>query len=216
MSGRGWKACCIGLWMCLAGSAAAHTTLVFEGCVDARDTPVRALADPALERAFETRLVKGEAVIRYNAAIPSEMPELARTFFYAHECARVELGILANAHSVGDAWRADCRALGSLKHSGLVSGNDLASLQKQLDSLTPAAFDLLPGPPRSIDLQACARALKDDPLRLPNTPGGTEERWNACVQPCADQLLACQRARCGTIDCPACLPAHEVCVARCD
>ncbi|HLW05795.1 MAG TPA: hypothetical protein VKY38_09505 [Azoarcus sp.] len=217
MSGRGWKACCIGLWMCLAGSAAAHTTLVFEGCVDARGTPVRALADPTLERAFETRLVDSETVIRYNAAIPPDMPELARIFFYAHECARVELGSWANAsHSVGDAWRADCRALGSLQHSGLINGNDLAILQKQLDSLPAAAFDLLPGPPRVIDLNACSRALKGDHVRVPTTPGSTDTQWNACVQPCADQLLTCQRDRCGTLDCPTCLPAHEACVARCN
>lgn len=217
MSKRWWLACCFGLWMCLAGSAAAQTTLIFEGCVDARGTPVRSLADPALKRAFETRLVGGEPVIHYNATVPQGVPELARTFFYAHECARVELGIAINApRSVGDAWRADCRALGSLVHSGLIGDNGVARLQEQLDSLAPAARDLLPGPPRLINLQACSRTLKDDRVRLPRTPGGSEAQWNTCVQPCADQLLSCQRATCGGVDCPACLPAHETCVARCN
>jgi hypothetical protein len=208
---------CIILLTCMWGSAAAQMRTVFDGCVDARGIAVRSIEDPSLEVAFATRIEQGAPVIRYNAAQPPGVPEAVRLFFYAHECARLELELAPDAlRTVGDAWRADCRALDSLLYSALIRPSDVARLQAGLDALSDAARDRLPGPPRDIDLPACSRAGTARPLLLPAARAAGQDRWNACVHACADRLLACQRSTCGNLECPSCMPAHEVCVAACD
>lgn len=205
-------------WLLLftAAQAGAQSRMVFDGCVDARGAAVRSVPDPALAVAFTTRVEHGANVIRYNATVPPGLSERARLFFYAHECARLGLGLAADAlRTVGDAWRADCRALDTLTRSGLVRPQDLAVLQADL-ALPDAMWDALPGPQREIDLAACARAAPSRGLALPPRGAAEQSRWNACVHACGDVLLQCQRRTCGGLDCPACLPANDACVAACD
>lgn len=216
MSGR-LVLLCIWLLAWLSGGASAQVRTVFDGCVDARGAPVRSVEDSALDRAFSTRIENGRPVIRYNASQPPGASDAARLFFYAHECSRLGLGLAPDAlRTVGDAWRADCRALDTLLRSGLIGRAEVSRLQADLDALDEAARERLPGPPRNIDLPACARAGSARPLALPAAREPAQARWNACVHACADRLLACQRATCGDLDCPSCLPAHESCVAACD
>lgn len=198
-----------------AGAASAQTQLVFQGCTDAHGNNVRAVADPALAVAFETRIEHGAPVIRYNAAVPTTLSDRARTFFYAHECARLGLSREAGSmRSVGDAWRADCRALDTLLGSGLVTRDTIAQLQ---DELRPgdAEWAALPGPRRDIDLPSCLRGGADRNMRIPAQPSPARDGWNMCVHRCGDALLQCQRRTCNSLDCPACMPANERCVAAC-
>ncbi|MBA4742220.1 MAG: hypothetical protein H2060_05880 [Azoarcus sp.] len=208
---------CIWLLACVAGAASAQVRTVFDGCVDARGAPVRSVEDASIDAAFSTRIEDGRPVIRYNASQPPGASEAVRLFFYAHECARLGLGLAPDAlRTVGDAWRADCRALDTLLQSSLIRRADVPRLQADLDALSDAARERLLGPRRDIDLPACARAGIARPLALPASRAPGQDRWNTCVHACADRLLACQRASCGGLDCPSCLPAHESCVAACD
>lgn len=204
--------------MCLlvAASASAQVRVVFDGCTDAQGAPVRSVEDRKLAVAFSTRIEGGAPVIRYNADVPAGLHERARLFFYAHECARLGLGFAAEAlRTVGDAWRADCRALDTLLHSGLLRRDEILRLQGALE-LPAEMWSVVPGPQRDIDLMACARSGSARPLSLPTTRAPDQDRWNACVHRCGDALLRCQRATCGGVECPSCLPANESCVARCD
>lgn len=204
------------LWVLGVGAASAQVRLVFDGCVDARGTAVRSQADPTLARAFETRVENGMPVIRYNAAVPAGLPDHVRLFFYAHECARLELGQEAAAlRTVGDAWRADCRALDTILQSRLMSPQHIARLQDDL-MLTEAEWDAIPGPKREIDLPSCARGEPLQRIHIPAQPSAARESWNACVHKCGDTLLQCQRRTCNSLDCPVCMPANEACVAACD
>jgi len=198
-----------------AAPASAQVRLVFDGCVDAAGQPVPSIADPTLERGFVTRVEHGRAVIRYNTAVPAGLPDHVRLFFYAHECARLELGLAPDVpRTVGDAWRADCRALDAIVASGLMAPRYVARLQDDL-VLTDAEWDALPGPQREIDLPACARVPAPRGVGLPPRPTPAREDWNACVHRCGDTLLQCQRRTCNRLDCPDCLPANEACVAAC-
>jgi hypothetical protein len=204
------------LWALGIGAASAQARLVFDGCVDARGNAVRSLADPSLQKAFETRVENGATVIRYNPAVPAALPDHVRLFFYAHECARLELGQEADApRNVGDAWRADCRALDTILGSGLMSPQYVARLQDDL-MLTEAEWDAMPGPQREIDLPSCVRGQQSwQRIHIPPQPSAAREGWNTCVRKCGDTLLQCERRTCNSLDCPACMPAHEACVAAC-
>ena len=203
------------LWTLGIGAVSAQARLVFDGCVDARGAAVRSVADPALQKAFETRVENGGTVIRYNPTVPADLPDHVRLFFYAHECARLELGQEAEAlRNVGDAWRADCRALDTILGSGLMSKQYVARLQEDL-MLTEAEWEAMPGPKREIDLPSCARGDSWQRIHIPAQPSPARESWNACVHKCGDTLLQCQRRTCNSLDCPGCMPANQACVAAC-
>src|SRR5690606_28226386 len=193
MSGR-LVLLCIWLLACLSGGASAQVRTVFDGCVDARGASVRSVEDSSLETAFSTRIEDGRPVIRYNASQPPGASEAVRLFFYAHECSRLGLGLAPDAlRTVGDAWRADCRALDTLLRSELIARAEVARLQAELDALDESARGRLRGPPRNMDLPACARAGSARPLALPASRAPGQDRWNSCVHACAARLLACQR-----------------------
>lgn len=203
------------LMLACAAPASAQVRLVFDGCMDARGQSVPSIADPLLQKGFETRVEDGRAVIRYNAAVPAGLPDHVRLFFYAHECARLELGLQADAlRTVGDAWRADCRALDAIVSSGLMAPQYVVRLQDDL-VLSDAEWAALPGPQREIDLPSCARAPVSRDVHIPPRATPERESWNSCVHKCGDTLLQCQRRTCNSLDCPACMPANEACVAAC-
>src|SRR5690606_9443023 len=135
--------------------------------------------------------------------------------FYAHECARLELGLAPDVpRTVGDAWRADCRALDAIVASGLMAPRYVARLQAGL-VLTDTEWSAPPGPQRETDLPACARVPPRCGCAVRRRPTPAREGWNACGHRCGDTLLQCPLGTSNRLGCPDCLPANEACGAAC-
>lgn len=198
------------LWCSVALSTAsqAQDQTFYGGCVDAAGQSVAAVPDPALPVAIATVIEDGRPLIRYNHAALPRIGELGQLFLFAHECARLNLGMAPDAARTRDeARRADCWAGDMLLRSGLADTAALAAL--------PATFELgaddwrkLPGPVRRVDLLSCPRHLSPSLA----VPAFGQEAWNACARRCGDTLLACQR----TQRRDGCEAAHERCMAGCD
>lgn len=72
---------------------------------------------------------------------------------------------------------------------------------------------LLPGPPRSFDLESCFISA----LRLPDdtVPAANQPEWNGCIRVGGDRLLRCQRG-CGDGACETrCVSNYEGCEEAC-
>ena len=198
------------LWCSAALSAAsqAQDQTFYGGCVDAAGNAVAAIEDRSLPGPVNTRVEDGRAVIRYNTAALPGLGERGHLFLFAHECARLNLGMSPTApRSRDDARRADCWAGDMLRRSGLVPLEGLAALQPNFE---PGVADwrLLPGPMRRIDLLSCPRHLSPSL----QGPASGQDAWNTCARHCGDTLYACQRR--ATAD--ACEAAHSRCMSRCD
>lgn len=178
-----------------APQAHAQDSISFHGCTDARGRAVISVADPAAPVVAGTHVEAGRQVIRYNPGLLPELSQAANLFFYAHECARHNLGLpLDRPLSPEQAQRADCWGLDSLQRSGLLRGEaDLAALQAELN-FTPEQWAVLPGPPRALDLPACQARLSARP-RLAAPPAG-QDTWNTCARVCADALFVCRGGGC--------------------
>jgi hypothetical protein len=168
---------------------------------------VASILDTTLADVVASRSEGGRPVIRYNPAVLPRLRPASRLFLYAHECARLNLGLpTAGERSLASARRADCWALASLARSGLVKGAaEVAAIQADL-AFTAEEWLRLPGPPRRFDLAAC---------RAP-APAALCERgpqWDACVRQCAAPLLGCER---GGPAAAACGAAYERCTAACE
>lgn len=203
-------------WLALAacnGASAQVTT--YEGCEDASGRPVASEIDATLPAVAASRIEQGHAVIRYNPqALPQLKPD-TRLFFFAHECARHTLGqAVGAARSPRSAQQADCRAIVSLVRSGLISqGEGVKEIQADL-VFAPEDWALLPGPPRSFDLESCFISA----LRLPGgaAPAANQPEWNGCIRVCGDRLLHCQRdCRDGACQ-TRCVSNYEGCEDACN
>lgn len=202
-----WRALLAAGLMVMAGSVRAEEVVTYHGCTDAAGAPVVSLEDPNLPAVVGSGVEAGRPVIRYNPeALPRLSPE-ARLFFYAHECARLNLGLPAGGkRELGSARRADCRGLDAMRRSGLIDGDAaVARLQAELD-FSAEQWRLLPGPPRRFELAACRQP------GLPATP--PRPAWNACVRRCADSLRACNHA--GGVQGAACRADYERCTSLCE
>jgi len=196
------------------GAARGEEVVTFDGCVDAAGRAVPSRLDTTLERVVDTGHDGGAVVIRYN---PERLPELrpaTRLFLFAHECARHELGLAAgHARTLADARRADCAGLATLLRSKLIDAREAAAIESD-PAVNAAAWPLLPGPARRLELGTCIEELAAQPsLALPtaHTPD-----WNACVRNCGETLRAC-RPTCRTAAaCAACQERYEQCSSMCD
>lgn len=83
---------CLGGMLLLPFATSAQAQITFDGCVDRAGGAVHAVLDTALVSAFETRVESGHPVIRYNPDALPRMQPPTRLFFFAHECARINLG----------------------------------------------------------------------------------------------------------------------------
>jgi hypothetical protein len=177
--------------LALAGAAPAQT---IEGCIDAAGVPVPSVEDDALPSPALAGTEGGRTILRYNpGALPRLSPQ-ARTFFYAHECARIALGVpLAVERTAEAARRADCQAVAILRESKLLDGGEaMTKLESEL-RFSDAEWKSIPGPRRDFRLADCtARGV----LRLPDSapPGEARLRHDRCVQICGDRLWQCQNA----------------------
>lgn len=194
-----------------SGASQAQEQTFYSGCVDAQGAPVTALADPTLAVAIDTRIEHGRAVIRYNHGAAPTLGEHGQLFLFAHECARLNLGMApTGARTHDDARRADCWAADMLVRAQLIRPAALAALQPAF-AAGNADWSKLPGPVRRIDLLSCPRHLSPS-LQVPALG---QDAWNACARDCGDRLYACQRTARAPDD-SDCAATHSRCMARCD
>lgn len=205
---------CLGaaLFLLLPGLAAAAEPVIFESCLDAQGKTVPALADNQQAVLVRTDSEQGQPVIRYNPELLPRLDQSARLFLYAHQCARI--GLTEQANPAASARLADCFGLGALLGSKLLRREEVPALQAAL-SFSDAEWALLPGPPRSFDLNSC-QVSSSGVLRLPvaTLPTGRQTAWNSCTRACADTLWTCQK-RCGSADCASCLTPFAQCRSAC-
>lgn len=206
--------CSLACIMTLPFAVSAQEQITFDGCIDPAGGAVRAVLDPSLVTSFETRMEGGRPVIRYNPDALPRMQTPTRLFFFAHECARINLGYApVAARMLVDARRADCWGLVTLLRSGLIDERSVATIQSDL-SFSVDEWSLLPGPPRGFDLPACVQAHAARPSLLHPTPG--QDDWNTCARSCGDALLVCQKRVCAGPACEPCVRTYDQCVAACD
>jgi len=206
--------CCLVFILVHPLAAYAQEQITFDGCVDRRGGAVRAVLDTSLVPTFETRVENGHPVIRYNPDALPRMQAPTRLFFFAHECARINLGFApVAARMLADARRADCWGLVTLLRSGLIDERTVETIQADL-SFSVDEWSLLPGPPRGFDLPACLHEQARRPSLL--HPAPSQDNWNTCARTCGDALLVCQQRVCAGPTCEACVLTYERCVAGCD
>jgi hypothetical protein len=187
---RAWAILLTIVLLALAAGAGAQT---IEGCVDAAGAPVPSIEDDALPSPALAVSEGGRPILRYNpGALPRLSPQ-ARAFFYAHECARIDLGVPTGERTAEAARRADCQAVAILRESKLLDGGEaVARLESEL-RFSDAEWKSIPGPRRDFRLADCtARGV----LRLPSTapPSEARLRHDRCVQVCGDRLWQCQNS----------------------
>jgi hypothetical protein len=193
-------------------SAASARAQTIEGCVDAAGAPVASVEDDALPRVAQAALEGGRPVLRYNPGALPNLSPAARTFFYAHECARISFGLPLTAEpTLESARRADCQAVAILRESKILVGDQsLGQLESEM-RFSDAEWKSIPGPRRDIRLGDC---VTRGVLRLPaaTPPSEARLRHDRCVQTCGDRLWQCQNA-CRQ---PGCRPACEASFGRCE
>lgn len=195
-----------------AVQASAQVWTTYDGCVDTRGAPVRAISDGTLATVVEARIERGVAEIRYNRdRLPRLLPE-SRDFLFAHECARVNLGLpLGRDRTQRDAREADCEAAAMLLRSGLVDDDKLAAVEADL-ALSPPEWAAVPGPVRHFVPTSCAAEILARPSQT--SPSAAQANWNVCVRRCAERLRAC--TGCAGLECFACGDGYERCTSLCD
>ncbi len=209
--------CWMLFWLasCVAGSAVAQDRMVFDGCTDPGGVAVPSVMDTSLARTFETRLEGGRAVIRYNPDLLPGMPPKVRLFFYAHECARINLGRAPEAYRMlADAREADCWGLVMLTRSGLLEDRDVPAMLPDM-RFSLEEWEWMPGPPRGFEwyLPACLRDYAERPSL--SGPPRAQDDLNACTRGCADTLYQCQQRVCRGPACEPCVQTYEQCVTDC-
>lgn len=185
------------------------------GCVDAQGRAVRSVEDMLLQVPAWAAIEGGEPVLRYNTAAIPRLSVRARLFFQGHECARHALGQAVDAPpTLEGARRADCWALAALWGADAFdAGGEGSALQAEL-TFSAEEWRRLPGPPRTIDLDACRQR---GVLRLPagGLPSAAQHSSNRCVHACADRLWQCQK-HCRDGACRGqCEAAYDHCEVRC-
>ncbi len=193
---------------CIAGDVAT-----FDSCTDVAGRTIAAEIDYAQTKLVRTSLDAGQPTIRYNPALLPGLTPLARQFFYAHECARHALGDAGKADlPLTRVRQADCVALATLLASGLLTRDQVAGLQGDLN-FSAIEWEVLPGPPRGFDLPACRTG---GVLRLPaaSSPSARQTEWNAAMRACADRLWTCQKGCRGEACVSDCVASHRQCEAN--
>lgn len=197
----------------LAGRTVAAETVFFDSCFDGRGKTLRGVADTRQAELVRTIGQGNRREIHYNPDILPQLSSNVRYFLYAHQCARQSLRA-GTAASTAQARQADCLALNTLLDGGLLKPEDIAGLQHDLE-FSGADWDVLPGPPRRIELNNC-QPTGGNVLRLPLAaqPTARQVEWNACVRACADRLWTCQKS-CEAATCGTCQATYEQCKTAC-
>lgn len=194
--------------------AAAAQSMSFESCGEAGSTSVVGIADLSLPVVARAEREAADPVVRYNPALLPRLSPLARTFLFAHECARHILRqALGGPRGHAQAASADCWAIGALRAVGeLRQPAELARLGAEL-AFSEDEWRVVTGPPRNFDLAAC----RDGSLRLPRPDAASAETLSRdrCIHGCGDRLWHCQR-KCTSASCDGrCEEAFARCESSC-
>jgi hypothetical protein len=128
-------------------------------CFDARGRSVSLVEDDHLKQIALAAVdpIGGEPVVYFNPALFTWIHPSTRLFFLAHECAHHRLGQpLGSGLTAEMESAADCRALRDLADIGLLSGEDLVSIQKDLYTFGREEWAGVPGPRRGITPKDCS------------------------------------------------------------
>lgn len=150
-------ACLVCFALCI-GSGNAIAQVTFEGCVDIRGLPVASVLNYNVPDVAMANLApNGAPVIQYNPMVLARLSAQTRVFFYAHECAHHALGHAFMSIPFQQEQDADCWAIRTLVHRGILnSGDDVTAVQRDL-SFSPGDWTHVPGPQRQFNLRACLR-----------------------------------------------------------
>lgn len=196
----------LSLLLALLASPCATWALELTTCIDAAERTVEGLSDPTLPVLVRAGRQGDKPVMRYNSEVLPQLSTMARAFFFAHSCARLQTGNGPDA-----VRRADCAAVRMLREEGtLGEGMEaLASLQAEL-AIPDEAWAQLPGPQRHFDFSVCSRTGS---LLLPDAKPVTPRQrdWDVCVRHCGDQLYRCPGRGSGA----GCQETYDRCYAAC-
>jgi hypothetical protein len=170
---------------CLAAVPAVAQPLTFDGCVDYLGRPVASVPNdylPDVARAFLAP--NGQPVIEYNRHVLDGLSRQSRLFWYGHECGHHALGHnFGRSHPLHVEQEADCFGIVTLVREGLLDLGDVRIVQREL-ARSPGDWTHLPGPQRSVNLEACLedagltrrRGRDRDPSRGRRGRSGRSER----------------------------------------
>ncbi len=133
----------------------AYAQTTYDGCTDFRGQPVISVLDYSIRDVAIARIEGGQAVIRYNPNVLSQMTEPTRQFFYVHECAHHALQHAIRAPSLQSERAADCWAINTMKDKMGLSNYRLNAIQRDIARQGRGDWTHLPGPHRAIDIENC-------------------------------------------------------------
>jgi hypothetical protein len=202
--------------LCLPWAGVVAAEVALDSCTDAQGRAVASVEDADLPVVAQALRLDGQAAVHRNPAMLPRLPDQARVFLAARECARIALGHpLERAPTPALARGEDCWALAAMRASGMLPDEiAVTALQAELQ-LSDADWKAVSGPKRRVDFAACSR--RDGALRLPagGPPTAAQEAHNHCTHACGDRLWQCQQA-CGGGDCRGgCEQTFDRCEAGC-
>jgi hypothetical protein len=116
-------------------------------CRTVEGNPVRFIQDVELTDVGVA--VAGSSRIVVNPVLLSRLPPWMQFFWFGHVCAHAALG------PTQDEEQVDCRAVQLLKNEGLLSREEVLTLQESFESELPVPWSHKPGPLRRQALLAC-------------------------------------------------------------
>lgn len=166
------------LLMLIAEGAMGQIT--FEGCVDYRGIPVASIDQPVQDVAMATYAPSGEPIIIYNPQALSWLSPPTRLFFYAHECAHHVLGHAVRNIPFMQEQEADCWAVQQIVSKGLLSNEDVNTVQGDIAKFGKADWTHLPGSVRAINLRTCLASSSTTKA----SDSQTGDSWDTCYDKC--------------------------------
>lgn len=122
-------------------------------CVSFTGIQVPYIANPSLNNVgVAHHMLNGQPVIQINPHVVAPLPEYARQFWYAHECAHHALYPQHNSEV-----NADCWAIKAIRNIGIITQPQQVSALLNYISGLPGSIHTghLPGPDRAKNLYFC-------------------------------------------------------------
>ncbi len=180
-----------------------------------RGQPVASILDYSINDVAVARIEFGQAVIRYNPRVLTQMSEATRHFFYVHECAHHVLGHTIRRPSLSSEREADCWAINTMREDMGLSTYALRAIQNDFARLGRGDWTHLPGPMRAIDLEACLETFHDDTEDY-NESEADIDACEECMDKCEEAWERCFD-RCDSDSCfDRCDRVADRCMDRCE